>query len=121
MLMELEQIASEKQLTQIEEELAITDQENFEHREYPTQEEYLQEHESENFDTEDEEMDADMLLDLEQHQELEMDVTESEESESMSDDEGLLELIEEDETDLETDGQCMAEESGSVSASASGS
>jgi len=36
MLMELEQIASEKQLTQIEEELAITDQENFEHREYPT-------------------------------------------------------------------------------------
>jgi len=119
--MELEQIASEKQLTQIEEELAITDQENFEHREYPTQEEYLQEHESENFDTEDEEMDADMLLDLEQHQELEMDVTESEESESMSDDEGLLELVEEDETDLETGGQCMAEESGSVSASASGS
>jgi hypothetical protein len=63
--MELEQLAADKQLAQIEEELAITDSENFEHREYPTQEEYLEEHESENFDTEDEEMDADMLLDLE--------------------------------------------------------
>jgi hypothetical protein len=117
MLMELEQLAADKELSQIEEELAITDKENFEHREFPTQEEYLQEHESDNFDTEDEEMDAYMLLDLEQHQELEVDITESEESDSMSDDEGLLELVEEDESDFENDGQCLVEESGSESAS----
>jgi hypothetical protein len=76
---------------------------------------------SEEFDAHDEEMDEDQLLDLEQHQELEVDITESEDSNSMSDDfeddEGLLELVAEDEDDFDGKEQCLAGESGSLTGS----
>ena len=44
--MELEHIAANKDLSQLEEEISLADKQNFDFREFPTREEYLLEEES---------------------------------------------------------------------------
>jgi ribosomal protein L11 len=86
-LLELEHIAGQKELAELEEDIDIMDKQNFDFREYPTTEEYLMQDLSEKFGSDDEEMDNELLINLEQMNDI-SDSYESD-SESNSDDEDL--------------------------------